>query len=101
MDSRSTSGGDLSRYQTFTREQWEQLRNSTPLTLSEERLTELRGLNERLSLDEVVQIYLPLSRLLSLYFAATENLHSATATFLGRTSARVPYVIGLAGSVAV
>ena len=103
MNSRPTgsSGANISRYQTFTREQWEQLRNSTPLTLSEERLTELRGLNERLSLDEVVQIYLPLSRLLSLYFAATENLHSATATFLGRASARVPYVIGLAGSVAV
>ena len=54
-----------------------------------------------MSLDEVADIYLPLSRLLNLYIGATQNLHRATATFLGSDSPHVPFVIGLAGSVAV
>jgi len=91
----------LSLYRIFTREQWAQRRGSTPLTLSEERLESLRSLNERVSLLEVEQIYLPLSRLLQLYFGAVEKLHATTATFLGATSARVPYLIGIVGSVAV
>ena len=61
----------------------------------------LVSLNERMSLDEVADTYLPLSRLLNLYVAATRNLHSATATFLGSESPKVPFVIGVAGSVAV
>jgi len=68
--------------------------------LSEADLTVLRGVNENVALDEVVDIYLPLARLLTLYFAASQSLFSATAEFLGHTSAKVPYVIGLAGSVA-
>ena len=91
----------LSRYLVFPREEWAQLRGNTPLTLSEERLVSLRSLNDRLSLYEVEQIYLPLSRLLHLYVTAVQQLHVATATFLGRTAAQVPYVIGLGGSVAV
>ncbi len=85
----------------FTHEAWGRLRADTPLTLSEADLAQLRGLNERISLDEVVEIYLPLSRLLNLYVAATQELYRATATFLGSDVAKVPYVIGMAGSVAV
>ena len=88
-------------YLDFTHEAWGRLRADTPLTLSEADLAQLRGLNERVSLDEVVEIYLPLSRLLNLYVAATQELYRATATFLGSDVAKVPYVIGMAGSVAV
>jgi type I pantothenate kinase len=85
----------------FTRAQWARLRADTPLTLTEEDLRRLRGLNERVSLEEVVEIYLPLSRLLNLHAAATKTLHAARAVFLDDQTAKVPYVIGMAGSVAV
>lgn len=91
----------LSRYNTFTKEEWSHLRGDTPLTLSEADLAALRGVNENVSLDEVVHAYLPLARLLILYFRASQNLFHATAEFLGTTTAKVPYIIGLAGSVAV
>jgi len=83
------------------REDWARLRPSIPLPLDEQELASLRGINERVSLEEVADIYLPLSRLLSLYVGATQALHGATETFLGNLPAKVPYVIGLAGSVAV
>ncbi|MBI4885311.1 MAG: type I pantothenate kinase [Actinobacteria bacterium] len=89
------------RYITFTRDEWAQLRDSTPLTLGEADLELLRGINERIDLDEVATVYLPLSRLLNLYVAATQNLHKASAEFLGIRTPKVPYVIGIAGSVAV
>lgn len=93
---------EQSRYLSFTRSEWSQRRAATPLPLSESDLIALGGINERISLDEVAEIYLPLSRLLNLYVAATQGLHQATATFLGNTEARkLPYVIGIAGSVAV
>ena len=92
---------EVSRFVEFGREQWAGLRAATPLPLSEAQLSSLQGLNEHVSLDEVTDIYLPLSRLLNLYVAATQTLHEATATFLGSAPPRVPYVIGLAGSVAV
>jgi type I pantothenate kinase len=91
----------LSPYVRFDRAQWARLRADTPLTLSEADLAHLRGLNERVSLAEVGAVYLPLSRLLNLYVAATQNLYRATATFLGNPAAKVPFLIGLAGSVAV
>lgn len=90
-----------SRYISFTRDEWAQLRASTPLTLDEDDLTRLRSINERISLDEVARAYLPLSRLLNLHVAATQGLHRATGTFLGDESVKVPYIIGVAGSVAV
>ena len=92
---------EISRFLEFSRAQWARLRASTPLPLSEAQLRGLVGVNERVSLDEVADIYLPLSRLLNLYVGAIQTLHGATATFLGSASPRVPYVIGLAGSVAV
>ena len=91
----------LSRYLTFDRTSWAKLRHSTPLTLSDDDLRQLRGLNEAVSMTEVEQIYLPLSRLLSLYVRATQELHRASQTFLGDATAKVPFIIGLAGSVAV
>ncbi|MCU1380002.1 MAG: pantothenate kinase [Acidimicrobiales bacterium] len=64
-------------------------------------MAELQGITERLDLDEVAEVYLPLSRLLNLYVAASQSLYRVTDTFLGKPTAKVPFVIGLAGSVAV
>jgi type I pantothenate kinase len=69
--------------------------------LHEKDLEALRGINDRIDLEEVVAIYLPLTRLLNLYVSATQNLHRVAATFLGTISPKMPYVIGIAGSVAV
>jgi type I pantothenate kinase len=91
----------LSAYESFTREEWAALRAATPMTLDERQLGELRGAHEEVSLAEVEAVYLPLSRLLNLHVAARQDLHQVADTFLGRLSARVPYVIGIAGSVAV
>jgi type I pantothenate kinase len=88
-------------YLDFDREAWAGLRASTPLTLGEADLAELRGLNDRVSLPEVETIYLPVSRLLNLHVAATQTLRRASDTFLGRPPSSAPYVIGVAGSVAV
>ena len=94
-------GSDLSRYTRFSRAEWKELRDSTPLTLKEEDLASLQGLNESLSLEEVTDVYLPLSRLLNLRVAATQALRGTTDSFLGRKTSRAPYIIGVAGSVAV
>jgi type I pantothenate kinase len=88
-------------YETFSRDAWSTLRAATPLTLTATDLDELRGLNEHLSLDEVERVYLPLSRLLNLRVAAAQALQSVTSTFTGSLRDAAPYVIGLAGSVAV
>lgn len=90
-----------SRYLDFGRDQWARLRAATPLTLSEEDLAELQGLNERVSIPEVEAVYLPLSRLLNLHVSATQTLHKATDTFLGSLPRPTPYVVGIGGSVAV
>ena len=88
-------------YVDFDRASWARLRASTPLTLGEADLAELQGINERVPLGEVEAIYLPLSRLLNLHVAAIQNLHRTTDTFLETRELHVPYVIGVAGSVAV
>ena len=90
-----------SPFLSFEKSDWSALRASTPLTLTEADLKALRGINEHISLDEVAMVYLPLSRLLSLYVQATQQLYSATDTFLGHHQTKVPYIIGIAGSVAV
>lgn len=92
---------DIDRYVSFTRDEWSRLRAATPLTLHEVDLKELRGINDRIDLDEVATVFLPLTRLLNLYVSATQNLHKVSATFLGTMAPKVPYVIGVAGSVAV
>ena len=99
MDERS-AGTDVSPFHLFDRAQWAALRADTPLTLSGEDLARLRSINEPITLEEVIEIYLPLSRLLALYVAATQGLFKATQRFLGAEDGKMPYIIGVAGSVA-
>src|SRR6266481_1681945 len=89
-----------SPFRRFTRDEWAQLRADTELTLTIDDLRKLQSNHDPISLDEVVAIYLPLSRLLALYVAATQGLFKATQRFLGATDGKVPYIIGVAGSVA-
>jgi type I pantothenate kinase len=88
-------------YRVFTRDAWAHLRADTPLTLTVDDLVRLQSVNDPISVEEVVAIYLPLSRLLALYVAATQGLFKATQRFLGAEDGKAPYVIGIAGSVAV
>jgi type I pantothenate kinase len=90
---------DLSPYRIFSRDEWATLRADTPMTLTVEDLQKLQSLNDPISLEDVIAIYLPLSRLLSLYVAATQGLFKATQRFLLAEDGKVPYVIGIAGSV--
>lgn len=92
---------EVTPYLEFDRETWSALGTATPLPLTADELTALRGLGDNLDMREVEVVYNPLSRLLNLYVAATDQLRSVTSTFLGESTGRVPYVIGLAGSVAV
>jgi type I pantothenate kinase len=92
---------DFSAYEVFARGDWAALRSSTPLTLSENDLDTLRGVNDQLSLVDVEQIYLPLSRLLNLHFRSARSLDGVRDEFLGRLVGTRPYVIAVAGSVAV
>ncbi|MBL8588295.1 MAG: type I pantothenate kinase [Methylobacteriaceae bacterium] len=104
MDQKVSDKGlspELSPYLRFTREEWAKLRADTPLTLGADDIHRLQSLNDPLSLDEVIEIYLPLSRLLSLYVAAAQGLFKATQRFLGAADGKMPYIIGVAGSVAV
>jgi type I pantothenate kinase len=91
----------VSPYDVFGRSEWARLRASTPLTLTDDDLLKLRGLNDYVSLNEVRDIYLPLSRLLNLYVQAAQGLHVVADLFLGKPLTPVPYVIACAGSVAV
>jgi len=93
--------GTSGRHLRFQRAEWAALRAATPLTLSADDVDALRGINDQLDLDEVAAVYLPMTRLLNLYVSATQNLYKVTTTFLGTISPKVPYIIGLAGSVAV
>jgi len=97
----SPTARSISPFRHFTSVEWGKLRADTPLTLSEDDLDTLRGWGENVSLEEVREIYLPLSRLLNLYVAATQELHGATSQFLGTKQAKTPFIIGVAGSVAV
>ncbi len=91
---------EIDPYVDFTRDEWSRLRASTPLSLTESDLVQLRGREEPMPIREVEEVYLPLSRLLNLRVAATRELHAVTETFLGHLHAGAPYVIGIAGSVA-
>ncbi|MGH6736482.1 MAG: type I pantothenate kinase [Methyloceanibacter sp.] len=90
----------FSPYAIYSREEWARLRADTPMTLSEADLENLSGLTERVSTEEVVEVYLPLSRLLNLYVEATQGLHGETERFLRKGNHKVPFILGLAGSVA-
>jgi type I pantothenate kinase len=99
MEQRTEDG--LSPYRVFSRAQWAALREDTPMTLTPAEVTQVRSLHDRLDMAEVEDIYLPLSRLLSLYVAATQRLFRAQQRFLATEDAKMPYIIGVAGSVAV
>src|SRR5437773_3649687 len=99
MEQRTDDG--LSPYRIFSRAEWAAKRADTPMTLNPDEVTRLRSLHDRLDMKEVEDIYLPLSRLLSLYVAATQRLFIVQQHFLGTAEAKVPYLIGIAGSVAV
>jgi type I pantothenate kinase len=99
MDERTGDG--LSPFRIFPRAVWAALRQDTPMTLTRGEIAELRSLHDRLDIEEVEEIYLPLSRLLSLYVTATQRLFRAQQRFLGTEEVKMPYVIGVAGSVAV
>lgn len=88
-------------YRIFTRHQWAKLRDDMPMTLAADEIAALRSMYDRLDLNEVEEIYLPLSRLLSIYIDATQRLYVAQRQFLGIEDRKMPYIIGVAGSVAV
>jgi type I pantothenate kinase len=92
---------DQSPYIRFSRDEWARLRGATPMTLDEQDLEELSGITEELSMREVENVYLPLSRLLNLHIAAIQDLHRVTARFLETAERKVPYVIAIGGSVSV
>ena len=92
---------DLAPYHRFSRAEWSKLRADEPMTLNAEDITRLRSLNDPISFEEAEEIYLPLARLLSLYVEAIQGLHDASTKFLGADRVKVPFIIGVAGSVAV
>ena len=90
----------FSPYRTFTREEWAAKRDDTPMTLAASEVAALRSIHDRLDIREVEEIYLPLSRLLSLYVEATQQLFIAQKEFLHSNDQKSPYIIGIAGSPA-
>ncbi len=90
-----------SSYQSFTRDEWEQYRKDEPLVLTEDDLERLHGVNEIVSMSEIKDVYLPLSRLINLYVTETQSLYRVTNDFLSTSPTKVPYIIGVSGSVAV
>jgi type I pantothenate kinase len=91
---------EVSPYRVLSRAEWASRRADTPMTLRPEEITRLRSMHDRLDITEVEEIYLPLSRLLSLYVAATQGLFRAQRGFLGIEDSKMPYIIGVGGSVA-
>ncbi|WP_082801612.1 type I pantothenate kinase [Herbidospora cretacea] len=92
---------DRDAYVELNRAQWGELRRNTPMTLTEAELEELRGVDDPIDLAEVTDIYLPLTRLLNLHFTGARQRGAAVGAFLGDDAAPPPYILGIAGSVAV
>lgn len=91
----------ITPYLEFDRKHWATLRDSVPLTLTEKEIIDLKGINEEISIEDVIEIYLPLSRLLNFYISSNLRRQAVLEQFLGTKSAKIPYIIGIAGSVAV
>ena len=100
-DRGAVATGAQTPFVELDRADWSELARSTPQPLSETEVVQLRGIGDVLDMREVAEVYLPLSRLLNLYATGTQHLHRATSDFLGERAARTPFVIGVAGSVAV
>lgn len=94
-------GGVPSPYVVLDRAAWSRLRENHPMNLTAEDIAHIQGLGEPLDLSEVEEVYLPVSRLLNYYVGAVDELHGVTSEFLGESPPRTPFVIGVAGSVAV
>lgn len=92
---------DLAPYHHFSKAEWSNYRDGEQMTLTAEDVARLRALNDPISFGEAEEVYLPLARLLSFYVEATQGLHRASTRFLGTDDLKVPYIIGVAGSVAV
>ena len=99
--SRSTPPGVHESHTHFTRAEWAKLRAAVPMTLDEADVARLRGANEPTSLSEVEEVYLPLTRLINLHVRAAQGLAHVTDEFLNRPATKRPYVVAIAGSVAV
>jgi type I pantothenate kinase len=97
----ASAARETSPFVEIDRRRWAALAPATPQPLTEQELMQLRGLGDSLDLREVAEVYVPLSRLLNLYAAGARDLHSATRSFLGESGRSTPFVIGVAGSVAV
>ena len=95
------AGGFPTPYVELDRSDWSRLRRNQPLNLTSEDVARLRGLGDPLDLTEIEEVYLPLSRLLTFYVEAIHRLHSVTGEFLDERPHRTPFIIGVAGSVAV
>ena len=91
----------LDPYRHFTKAEWSKLRDGQPMTLTEDDIKRLRALTDPISLAEAEEVYLPLSRLLSYYVEAIQGLHRVSSRFLNAPDDKVPFIIGVAGSVAV
>ncbi|MDD7909713.1 MULTISPECIES: type I pantothenate kinase [Pseudovibrio] len=101
QDLSNVSELDLSPYSVFSESEWAKLRADTPMTLTADDIKDVQSLNDYVSIEQVETIYLPLSRLLAYYVEATQKLHRATKRFLGTNGRKTPFIIGVAGSVAV
>lgn len=97
----NTESSATSPYMLFDRKTWSELRQSEPMSLTKEEVEALRGIDHSLSIEEVEEVYLPLSRLLSYYIDARIGRHQIISKFLGKECIKVPYIIGIAGSVSV
>ena len=91
----------LNPYHRFTKAEWAKYRDGEPMTLSAADIERLRALTDPISLAEAEEIYLPLSRLISFYVEAAQAVHRVSTRFLGTEDRKVPFIIGVAGSVAV
>lgn len=101
LHNRTVTASAASPFLTLSRDEWAALAHSTPLPLTEADIARVRGLGDPIDLAELDHIYRPLSRLLDLYSEAVGHLHGTSSRFLGERASRTPYVIGVAGSVAV
>jgi len=100
-DSNASPEAEISPFVVISRQDWAELGRTTEQPLTSEEITQIQGLGDVLDLQEVADVYLPLSRLLNLYVSGTQSLHASESKFLGERAKRVPFVIGVAGSVAV
>ena len=100
-DSGAPNKAELSPFVVISRQDWAELGASTEQPLTDDEIRQIQGLGDVLEMQEVVDVYLPLSRLLNLYVAETQSLHDRESQFLGERAKRVPFIIGVAGSVAV